>query len=61
MAERRHAGRREKPERKKERKQTTKRKKEIRQTREGWEDGTPPPHRDFRQTDRKKENKQTPG
>ena len=41
------------PERKKDRKQTTQApKKERKKTdnpREGWEDGTPPPHRDFKE------------
>ena len=36
------------------------RKKENREPREGWEDGTPPPHRDFKRRgvkERKKENR----
>ena len=38
------------------------RKKERKKTdnpREGWEDGTPPPHRDFKGWERKKERKKT--
>ena len=41
---------------------TSELKKERKKTdnpREGWEDGTPPPHRDFKEMGRKKERKQT--